>query len=170
MSLFGRIFKKSEPAHPHQEHLITLEGPLRRVYLLTAELRANPRQVELTRSLTLDKSRPNMGLKGKHGLFASEEWWDSINTGRMPLRRVSGTAVRVYEAGQDRTGVINKVDLQLEDGSRAAVGIYVNDRRDARLFKIGSKVELVYALDELKRDHGSGPYSEIALEMAVSID
>jgi hypothetical protein len=170
MSLIHRIFGPRQLTKPRQEPLIAPDSQLRRVYYLTDELQANPRQVELAQALTRDKSRPSMGLLGKHGLFASEEWWNSINTGRIGLRRVAGTVNRVYEAGQDRMGVPNTVDLDLDDGSRTTVGIYVNDKRDVKLFKPGRRVELVYALDVLKADHGSGRYLEIALEMAVSVE
>jgi hypothetical protein len=109
-----------------------------------------------------------MGLRGEHGLFASEQWWSSINAGHMPLRRVSGTVIRAYEAGQDRCGKANTIEVDLREGGFTSVGIYVNNHRDIALFRPGCRVELVYALDRLKVDHGSGPYAEIALEMAVS--
>jgi hypothetical protein len=168
MLLFRRFFKKRAYTRPRQEPLIDLGDQLTRVYYLTDELRSDPRKVELAQALTLDASRPRMGLKGAYGLFASDQWWDSINTGRIKLRRVTGTVSRVYEAGQDRTGTPNTITLTMPDGSSADVGIYVNNKRDAKLFRVGCKVELVYALDRLKADYGSGRYLEIALEMAVS--
>ncbi|WP_235862404.1 hypothetical protein [Pseudomonas kilonensis] len=64
------------------------------------------------------------------------------------------------------------LDLELKDGSVRAVGIYVNDREDARLFRPGYKASVVYALDELKQQpasDGGVNYSKVALEMAVSL-
>lgn len=54
-----------------------------------------------------------------------------------------------------------------------SVGIYVNDRADLTLFRIGCRVDLVYALDELKKQPGMDGgvnYSKITLEMAVSVE
>lgn len=45
---------------------------------LSEELKDNPEQIAMTQSLTLDKSRPYMGLKVTNDLFGSKEWWDSI--------------------------------------------------------------------------------------------
>lgn len=47
-----------------------------------------------------------------------------------------------------------------------------NDKRDRQLFKVGHRVEVVYALEELKRapgPKGSANHTEIPLEMAVSL-
>lgn len=47
--------------------------PMRLVYQLAEELRRDPEQVFLVQSLTLDKNRPLLGLKGSFGLFGSKE-------------------------------------------------------------------------------------------------
>jgi hypothetical protein len=142
---------------------------MKRVYLLSEELRQDPEQVEMTRALTRDKTRPRMGLKGSHGLFASAEWWSSINRGKMPLRFAKGIIVCTYEAGQDREGVDNAFDLLLDDGKTLSESIYVNDPADEKLFKAGCLVQVVYALDKLKPGAGH-TYLEIPLEMAVSLE
>ena len=56
----------------------TLENtqtPMKLVYLLSEELKADPEYVSLTQALTLDKSKPYVGLNGTYGLFGSQEWW-----------------------------------------------------------------------------------------------
>jgi hypothetical protein len=144
---------------------------MKRVYLLSEELKHDPQRVQLAQQLTLDASRPLMGLKGTHGLFASEVWWDSIKEKKIPLEFISGVIKRAYIAGQDEDGVNNTVDLVKEDGAVVSVGIYTNNIKDVELFKPGSTVSVVYAFDELKRQparDGGINYSKVALEMAVS--
>ena len=161
--------------HGAQEPLLDLQQSgrsMRRVYFLSQQLRQDPQQVELTRRLTLDASRPTMGLKGSFGLFASSYWWENINSRKMPLRFRSGTIIRAYEAGQDQAGLNNTVNLRLSDGATEAVGIYVNEPKDVALFKPGAYATVVFALDELKSgDNNLGDNKlAIALEMAVSVD
>lgn len=145
---------------------------MRCVYLLSEELQLDPGQIALTQALTLNQAKPQMGLKGTHGLFGSSEWWASIQERRMPLLFISGVITRVYVAGQDDSGINNTIDLLQDDGSVRTVGIYVNKPDDARLFQVGHRAEIVYVLDELKlqpaRDGGVN-YSKIALEMTVSV-
>ncbi|CAB3796428.1 hypothetical protein [Paraburkholderia caffeinilytica] len=143
------------------------------VFRFEDELRANPHRVALSQALTLNASKPNVGLKGLHGLLGSPEWWESIQAGKMPLLFISGVVQRIYFSGQDEGGANNTLDLKLDDGSVRAVGIYVNNSENLKLFHIGCRVSIVYALDALKLQpaiDGGVNYSKIALEMAVSID
>ncbi|OCG39518.1 hypothetical protein A9G29_08880 [Gilliamella sp. Fer2-1] len=143
------------------------------VYLLSEELKAKPEQITLAQSLTLDKSKPYMGLNGTNGLFGTKEWWNSIEQGRIPLLFISGIIKKAYVAGQDPSNFNNTVDLLLEDGTIQSVGIYANKKKDSKLFKIGYSASIVYALDELKPQAALNfgqKYNQIALEMAVSLE
>lgn len=140
--------------------LLKLENskiPMKLVYFLSEELKNKPEQIVLTQSLTLDKSRPNIGLKGTNGLFGSQEWWNSINQGKMPLLYVSGVITRTYVAGQDPSPVDNAFSLLLDDGSKVEESIYdYIKEEDKKLFQKGSRVEIIYANDELKRKNSNG--------------
>lgn len=154
-------------------HLNEAHAPMKLVFQLSEELKGNPERVALTQSLTLNTSRPHMGLKGTHGLFGSSAWWESVLQRKVPLLFLSGVIQRAYIAGQDEHGMNNTVDVLLDDGSVRAVGIYVNERDDINLFRVGCRTEIVYALDELKQQpasDGGVNYSKIALEMMVSLE
>jgi hypothetical protein len=146
--------------------------PMKRVYLHSEKLKVSPDRVAAAQALTLNLSKPMQGLKGTYGLYGSQEWWVSIEQRKMPLLFISGIIRRAYVAGQDGGDENNGVDLLLDDGSERAEGIYVNDKADIPLFRAGCRVELVYALDELKKQpalDGGINYLEIPLEMAVSL-
>jgi hypothetical protein len=141
-----------------------------KVYELSKELEGDPGQVADAQALTLDQTRPNIGLKGRHGLFGSQEWWENISSGVIPTKRISGVIERVYVAGQDRSDIPNTFDMALPDGGRRMEGIYVNSPNDVARYRVGVKVEVLYALDELKAPlpGGGSAYSEIVLEVSIS--
>lgn len=149
--------------------------PMKVVYALREELRRKPESVAQVQALTLDHERPLLGLKGRHGLYGSDAWWESIACGRIESRVVSGTITELFFAGQDaRWGdQVNSFRLKLQDGSVIEESIYTHRKSDRGLFVIGGMVCIAYALDELKhqpgRDGGVN-YSESVLEMAVSVD
>lgn len=147
--------------------------PMRLVYSLPQALQDNPRDVDLAQALTLDTTRPLLGLKGTYGLYGSQQWWASIKERKMPLLFISGIIQRAYVTGMDDCDENNAIDLVLDDGSiRMMEGIYVNNNADIKLFRIGCRVESVYVLDELKRQpspDGNTNYLEIPLEVAVSL-
>ena len=74
---------------------------MKTVYTLAEALAKDPGRVAKTQALTLDSSRPCMGLKGKHGLFASEAWWQSIEAMRLRTQTLAGIIDRTCCAGQD---------------------------------------------------------------------
>ena len=142
------------------------------VYQLIEDLKNNVQRVVKTQSLTLNDDKPLMGLKGTHGLFASDEWWESIRQGKIPVQKIEGIVQRAYIAGQDKSAFNDMVDLLLDDGSICSIGIYTNNKADTELFKPGAKAVIAYALDELKSQpapDGGVNYSRVALEMAVSV-
>lgn len=146
--------------------------PMKRVYLHSEKLKASPDRVAAAQALTLNLSKPMLGLKGTYGLYGSQDWWASIKQRKMLLLFISGIIRRAYVAGQDGGDENNGIDLLLDDGSERAEGIYVNDKADIPLFRSGCLVEIVYALDELKKQpapDGGINYLEVPLEMAVSL-
>lgn len=149
------------------------QRPMKKVYSLSEELKEDPEYAALTRSVTLDESKPNIGLNGTFGLFDTKEWWDNIKQRKMPLLFLNGVIKRSYVAGQDSSKFNNTIDLLLDDGSIKMTSIYVNNESDADLFKVGHAVSIVYALDELKPAAASlfgQKYNQIALEMAISLE
>jgi hypothetical protein len=146
--------------------------PMKRVYLHSEELKTHPERVAKAQALTLNSAKPLLGLKGTYGLYGSPEWWANIEERRMPLLFVSGVIRHMYFAGQDGPKEKNSFELLLENGSTRNEGIYANDKADIPLFRPGCRVEIVYALDEMKDQpapDGGINYSEIPLEMAVSL-
>jgi len=146
--------------------------PMKVVYLLKGELKENPERVALAQALTLNASKPYMGLKGTYGLFGSEEWWKSIDDKRMPLLFLSGIIQRTYIAGQDPSSKANSFSFLLDDGSVREESIYdFTSAEDRELFVVGSRVEVVYAFDELKPGavEGESTHLDIVLGMAVSL-
>ena len=62
--------------------------------------------------------------------------------------------------------------LLLDDGSVCEESIYNYIKEDdKKLFRVGAKVNIIYARDELKRGGANGEkiYLDIVLEMAVSL-
>jgi hypothetical protein len=140
------------------------------IYRLSDDLSRHPERIELAQALTLDPERPHMGLKGTYGLFASPEWWENVRTGNMPLKRRSGIIQRVFRSGQDAGAGPNAFELSCDDGESHEESMYFNAREDRALFQPGKKVDILYALDELKdrEDDDSKKYTQIVIELAVS--
>ncbi|NVE01882.1 hypothetical protein [Massilia sp. BJB1822] len=151
-------------------------GPkMKLVYDFAKVLEEDTERVKLAQALTLDASRPRMGLRGNHGLFGSEEWWESIKNERIKTVTHSGVIERTYFSGQDsRWGnQVNSFSLRLMDGSLIEQSIYAAKKNDRGLFVVGAMILMISALDELKSqpaiDEGTN-YSKVVLEVAISVE
>ncbi len=146
--------------------------PMKLVYQLENELKADPEQVAKTQALTMDETKPNIGLKGTYGLFGSDEWWKNIRSGKMPKQHVAGVIEKVYVTGVDESLGPNTFDMLIDDDfSTLTESIYVDSLADTNLFKVGARVEILYLLEELKarsRLSDETTFSKAVLEMAVS--
>lgn len=71
------------------------------IYSLALELAENPELIATAQALTLDTTRSYIGLRGRHGLFGSDEWWCNIESGVIPSMERSGVIQRVYTVGHD---------------------------------------------------------------------
>lgn len=154
--------------------LSSFSRPMKRVYDLGEDLKKNPSQVQAAQEMTLNANKPFLGLKGKHGLFGSEEWWLSIRTGKLRIKTIEGVIQETVFAGQDaRWGdQVNSFNLKLEDGSTVLESIYAHEKTDRKLFRSGAIVAVAYVLDELKKQpaaDGGINYVETVLEMLVSL-
>jgi hypothetical protein len=138
------------------------------VYRLSTELESDPQHMKLVQALTLDASRPSMGLKGTHGLFGSPEWWNAINTGVIPLTLQSGVICGLSSAGMDSHGELNTCALRTDDGATIHQGIYVNAPGDHSRYKVGFAVAYLSAMDEWKTPSKPPDMAGILLEVALS--
>lgn len=120
------------------------------VYKLSEALARDPETIALTQALTLDPDRPHMGLKGTHGLFGSEEWWENIRQGKIKTKTISGIIKRIYHVGMGPATKPNEMEIVLDDGTIVREGIYVTSKKYLPLISPGNKITVNYVMDELK--------------------
>lgn len=141
------------------------------VYELAKELATNPSRIAATQALTLDKEKPSAGLSGRHGLFASDDWWRSLEDGRIAVGIYSGVIQDLYLAGMDANEENGKdFDYLCDDGKIRSESCTANNEEDLSMYCIGARVTLVYALDELKKQparDGRTNFAEVLLEIAI---
>lgn len=140
------------------------------IYRLSEELENDPQHVATVQALTLDATKPHLGLRGTRGLFGSQEWWERVDAGLIPTKRLSGVIAEVYVAGMDHSAAPNSFDFMAEDGHLKMEGMYANSKQDLALYQVGRHVEVTYVLEELKMPMSDGctDYLEIVLELSIS--
>ena len=139
------------------------------VYEFSKDMLNNPDMIKDTHKLTLDKSRPFMGIRGDKGLFATQEWWNNIHDRVIPSEIKSGVITRTYVAGMESLGQVNSFEYLDEEGNSHDEGIYTLNTNQRNLFKLNHLVVIYYAYDEMKASTVENPdFCPAVIEMAIS--
>lgn len=142
------------------------------VYSLRHELDRDLEHLQRTQALSLDKTRPSMGLATTYGLYGSAEWWRNVEAGGIRRERYRGVIRRLYVAGQDEGNEPNSFEIESNDGLNYHWGIVVDDEMDKPLYCVGRWAEIDTIFVELKRPKpdGSPDFDEEPLKISLSTD
>lgn len=118
------------------------------IYDLATALKSDPQQIADTQALTLDTSRPSIGLSGAYGLFASDDWWENLKTGIIPTRSYSGVIESVRFEGMHNEG--RGFTMKLDEDGTYEYSCVANDKRDLKLHRPGVRLRVTTYLDKMK--------------------
>ncbi len=142
---------------------------MRTIYLLSKMLEEDPEYMKKVQNLTLNESKPYLGLKGTFGLFGSEEWWKNIEANIIPQREIKGTIIKVYRSGQDNTEKFNTINILTDEEKIHTEGMYANKKPDKTLYKQGAKINIKYAYEPMKNQPTSEIQNNAEIVLEVSI-
>ena len=135
------------------------------VYSLKNELASDPGHVATVQALTLDLSRP-FGLKGTFGLFGSEEWWQSIESGKLQKMELTGVITSLGRAGMNNESPV--FNARLDNGGHYTYDTVADTKKGVKKYIVGKRIKIVLVRDPLKSPSASrGTHSEIVLEIWV---
>ena len=122
---------------------------MKKIYSLEIEHEDDPKMVELAQNLTLDKSRPTMGLAGEYGLYGSPEWWKNLYDGLIPKKVYEGTIGDIKFSGMNNEG--KSFTLKLINGGSYTYSCEANRRRNLKHYKVGRRAKVVTFMEKLKK-------------------
>lgn len=124
-------------------------------------------QVNSIRSMQeASQSHPSLGLKITHGLIGSQEWWDNIASGKLPLFSVRGI-VRGLWLGMHHSEE-GSFAMELLDGGWFRDATMLEAAESAEKFTLGRYVEVDYVNQELKTPiEGINEPSRVVLAIRV---
>lgn len=118
------------------------------IYDLEIALAKDPQRVASTQALTLDTSRPHMGLAGKHGLYGSDEWWQNLRGGKLPLITYEGIIETIQFSGMHNES--KSFTLNLNEGGAYNHTCIANQKSDLKLYVSGCKVKVITFTERMK--------------------
>ncbi len=137
----------------------TTEGNLVEVY----DLAKDTEHISKVQRATLNTT--DYGLVPEQGLFGSDEWWEAIQTGRLPTIRVEGVISRVYMGSMN-----DWAEFEIDSNGRKTTWTRsVHRREDDQFYAVGKRVCLDYVIQKFKKDLANRGKleTEVVLQIAV---
>jgi hypothetical protein len=105
-----------------------------------------------------------VGLKATHGLVGSEEWWDNIERGRLPIH--FGNIAQLW-AG--RSGDYPEVEITGLNGEGSRWLCPIDCDVAQRELKIGRAIEISYVAQQFKNDFSGKRTTDFLLTIKVDV-
>lgn len=121
---------------------------MKKVYDLKTALADDQARVADTQELTLDKTRPLIGLAGRYGLFGSPEWWDNLNSGIIPTMIYEGIIESLQFEGMSNEG--RSFTLAQIDAAPYTYSCIANQKKDLRLYETSRKARVTILSEKMK--------------------
>ncbi|MET4727788.1 hypothetical protein ABIE09_001592 [Lysobacter enzymogenes] len=140
------------------------------VFTFRQELDDDPGFLHAMRSATLDPEEKVFGLKGTHGLVATEEWWENIRNGIIRSETKLGRIARIIDDDLEDSSPFSLIEF--EDGSTKYEPNLANSPADQDLYQVGARIRYLYAFDEGKSpdEFGKPRFIELILEVAICLE
>ena len=144
------------------------------IYSLRKEFEEHPERMKRIHEITLDKTRPMLGFKGRYGLLGSELWWDNVDSGKLRMGSREGLIIdHIYTGMNDDDMKPNTILCKDKNNLEWKMEMYPTDQlKVADIFKIGNRVTEIYVLDRTKLDKIPflvPDYAEVIIEVWVEI-
>jgi hypothetical protein len=107
------------------------------------------------------------GYEQTHGLFASPEWWQRIESGSLPVHRISGTITRTYMGSMNDwpecevtsdTGEVTKWTREAQDAALA------------QIYRVGARIEIQYVVERFRREFLPGQKMESECVLSIALE
>jgi hypothetical protein len=109
------------------------------------QLRKDTEHVRKVQKATLTTEQ--YGIQQTHGLFGSDEWWQKIASGDLPMRRLRGAITRVYMGSM---GDWPEFAMRTDDGEESSWTRFAQTKELSQLYVVGKRIELDYVLQRNK--------------------
>ena len=145
MNLFTKI---KSVLSSQSAQLLDCQNDMKEIYTLEASLSKDPERVRLAQELTKNKSKPNMGLKGKYGLFGSDQWWNNLYKSKIPHNIYEGVIEDIHFSGMHNES--KSFTLRLKDNTTYSYTLVADNKKDIKLYQEGTYAKVITFIEPLK--------------------
>jgi hypothetical protein len=130
------------------------------------QLREDKQNIEAVQRAT--QTTRKFGIMRTDGLFGSEQWWHNIETGKLPIHKITGAIVQIYMGGMRDTP---EFVLRSDTGEESTWLRQANSKELNNVYAIGCLVEIDYVLQRHRLLSDLGPLKrhKIVIEIRLGM-
>ena len=107
------------------------------------------------------------GYEQTNGLFASPEWWQSIESGSLPIHKISGVITRTLMSSMNDWP---SCEVTSDEGEVTKWTREAQDATLAQLYRVGARIEIQYVIQKFRREFFAGQKMEDECVLSVLIE
>jgi hypothetical protein len=111
------------------------------------------------------ESTEKFGIEPTHGIFGSEEWWQHIREGTLPMHHLKGTVSSVHMGSMNDWP---EFTLRTESGEEFTWSRYANGPEFVGLYTVGRPIEVDYVIQR-HRATSIGPGTQLRIPVEIRV-
>ena len=131
------------------------------------QLRNDTDHIKKVQKATLTTEQ--FGIQPTHGLFGSDEWWQKIASGELPMRRLRGIITRVYMGSMNDWP---EFAMRTDAGEESSWSRFADTGELSELYSVGKHIELDYVVqrNRFKMVNPAGEETTCVIEVRIGND
>lgn len=101
------------------------------------------------------RTTESFGIEPTHGMFGSDEWWQNLESGQLPLHTLRGTIKNVYMGSM---GDWPEFKMLSDTGEESSWTRWLQSAEQDQFYRVGARIEIDYVWQQSRAksfDHGA---------------
>ena len=130
------------------------------------QLKHDQRRIDQVQRAT--RTTENFGIEPTHGMFGSEEWWQNIELGRLPLHTLKGRITKVFMGSM---GDWPEFKMVSDAGEESSWTRMMHSAEQDERYRVGARIEIDFVWQQHRPksfDHGEKTVQVIEIRIGPS--
>lgn len=132
------------------------------------QLKQDKRRIDQVQRAT--RTTENFGIEPTHGMFGTDEWWQNIESGRLPIQTLKGRITKVYMGGMGDWPEFKMVNNTGEESSWTRM---MHSAEQDDLYRVGAPIEIDFVWKQHRPksfDHGAKTEQVIEIRIGPLVE
>lgn len=121
--------------------------------IIVYRLKEDQRHIDQIQKAT--RTTENFGIEPTHGMFGSDEWWQNVESGQLPIHTLRGIIRDVYMGSM---GDWPEFKMMSDTGEESTWTRWMQSAEQDQFYRVGARIEIDFVWQQSRAksfDHGA---------------